>query len=793
MKNHKMGQLESLETETLASTLIEPIPAAFVSTYPPRRCGIATFTHDLISSIAKVIDKPLGQSSWLQVVALNHASNSLKYPHQVRFEIRDQQKTDYREAADFINVSPVEIVSLQHEYGIFGGDDGIYILGLLKRIKKPVVTTLHTVLQRPSQLQFTILKEICQHSTRVVVLSKKAAEILQDIYGVDAEKISFIHHGVPDVPFLDSAFYKDQLDLEGRLVMLTFGLINPNKGIEVALDALARIVPKHPEVAYVVLGATHPEVKRRFGEEYRLFLNRKVKDKGMADHVIFHNRFVTNEELVKFLIMSDIYLTPYLSKEQIASGTLAYAIGCGKAIISTPYWYAEEMLAEDRGRLVPFKDAEALADAMEQLIVDEIIRNRLRKNAYTFGREMIWRQVAINYLQTFNEAIEQFAHVRYKPTLVDKPLQHSSLPEIKLKHLKLLTDDTGMLQHANYTTPARIHGYTTDDNARALLVMALHWHLFSDDSIIPLFQTYLSFLDYAFNDKTGKFRNFMSYERKWLEQVGSEDSHGRSMWALGHAIQYAPMPGILKLSTHLFDKALPACAQFASLRANATTILGCAAYLKRFSGASEIRRQLEKSAQYLLDTLQKNADESWNWWEDQLTYDNAKLPHALIVAGHMLERDEMLERGLEALSWLLKMQINPETGYLSLVGNDGWATKHGKRAQFDQQPIDAAALVEACYDAYLLTEDENWYEAIYTAFNWFFGDNDVQEPLYDFTTGGCRDGLQKTGVNENQGAESTLSWLIALHKMHALTIEHRLETQNTSAMAREAASHLEES
>ncbi len=781
MRKSNHQELALQHNSGIPASIIKPMSAAFVSTYPPRRCGIATFTHDLISSIAQITGTTLGSSPELQVIAMNNIPEGYEYPHQVRFEIRDQQKQDYREAADFINVSSVEIVSLQHEYGIFGGDNGAYILTLLRNLHKPVVSTLHTVLQKPNPVQKKVLTEICELSTRVVILSEKAREILHEVYGVPLGKIDFIHHGVPDVPFLDPAFYKDQFDLEGRLVLLTFGLINPNKGIEYAIDALAQIVDKHPEVAYIVLGATHPEVKRHFGEEYRLFLNRKVKEKGLEEHVFFHNRFVTHDELIKFLILADVYLTPYLSREQIASGTLAYAIGCGKAVISTPYWYAEEMLADDRGRLVPFKDAGALAEVLDEILSDEITRNRLRKNAYTFGRNMIWRQVAIQYLQTFQASIEQYARVRPRPLIQPRPkdIPQPSLPEINLSHMKLLTDDTGIMQHAKFTTPDRFHGYTTDDNARALLVTALHWHLFSDETILPLMQRYLSFLYYAFNEKNGRFRNFMAYDRQWLEEVGSEDCQGRALWALGTVIQFAPTPGILRMATHLFEKALPAVEKFKSLRGHAAAILGCSAYLQRFSGASEIRRHLEGSTEFLMKKFRAHHSDTWIWWEDVLTYDNARLPQALIVAGHILKDEEALETGLRTLKWLVQMQTNPATGYLSLVGNDGWAHKNGERAHFDQQPLDAGALVEACYDAYLITDDSAWYDELTKCFHWFFGENDIQEPVYDFTTGGCRDGLQKTGVNENQGAESTLAWLIALHKMHALSIEKSLERTKT--------------
>lgn len=751
--------------------LLKPIRVSFVATYFPRQCGIGTFTHDLARAVSELQGESLGKSDMVQVVAVNNVPQGYNYGQEVRFELHDQRKMDYQEAADFLNLSQTDVVCLQHEFGIFGGDEGGYILNLLSNLKKPVVTTLHTVLKEPTQVQLEMLRGVCLYSTLVVVQAQKALELLVDVYGISPEKILMIHHGAPDVPFLDPAYYKDQFQAEGRRVILTFGFINPKKGIEVAIEAMASVVQEFPDVLYIVLGATHPEVKRRFGEEYRVFLERLVKRKGLEQHVIFHNRFVSLEQLIRFLVAADIYLTPYLSKEQIVSGTLAYAIACGKAIISTPYWYAEELLANERGYLVPFRDADALANKLCQLLSNETERNLLRKRAYQFGRQMVWREVAGGYTEVFHRALEEYGSLDVRFRIRQRAIPRPSLPEINLRHLRLLTDETGILQHATFTTPDRSHGYCTDDNARALIVAILNWKLFKDESILPLLYIYLSFVHYALDESSGHVRNFMSYDRHWLEEVGSEDSHGRTLWALGMTVAHPPTDSILGIATRMFEQAMRACRSLTSPRAWAYSILGCLAYLQRFSGDREARYVGRLLSQRLLEMFKVNGSADWPWSENIVTYDNARLPQALIAAGQWLKDEGMRDQGLYSLEWLLQIQEDPQEGHLSLIGTHGWFPRGGEKARFDQQPIEVAALIDACYEAYLATQDKEWRQVIDQCLNWFLGGNDIREPVYDFRTGGCKDGLHSAGVNQNQGAESTLAWLMALHRVHEIAQE----------------------
>ena len=748
--------------------VIKPIRVSFVGTYPPRQCGIGTFTHDLAKSIALLQGEAIGASETVRVAALTDRSQSYSYGPEVQFEIHAQHQMDYRDAADFLNLSEAEIICLQHEFGILGGDDGAYIIDLLDHLTKPVVTTLHTVLQEPTPGQLETLKAVCSRSTLVVVMAQKAIELLADIYDVPREKILLIHHGAPDVPFLDPAYTKDQFQAEGRRVILTFGLLNPNKGIEVAIEALAPLVEEFPDLLYIVLGATHPEVKRRSGEEYRLFLERLVKRQGLEHHVVFYNRFVSLEQLIRFLVAADIYLTPYLSKEQITSGTLAYAVACGKAIISTPYWYAEELLAEDRGRLVPFRAPEALAGQLRELLSDEAERDALRKRAYQFGRQMVWREVAGAYIEAFRRALEERRGPAIGLRTRERTLERPSLPEIELDHLQLLTDDTGILQHAVFTTPDPHYGYTTDDNARAVVVAIMNWELLRDEEILPLLQRYLSFLNYALERESGRVRNFMSYDRRFIEEVGSEDSHARTLWALGTAVAHSPTDPILGVTTRLFRQALPVCESFISPRAWAYSILGSLAYLERFRGDREAQRICIVLAQRLLKSFIDNRSANWPWGEDIVAYDNARLPQALLATGHYLGEDDMCNQGLRSLEWLLEIQTDPQEEHLSLIGNNGWFRRGGERARFDQQPIEVAALIDACYGAYLVRGEARWLREIERCFDWFLGQNDVHRAVVDLTTGGCRDGLHSAGVNQNQGAESTLAWLMALHRLHQI-------------------------
>lgn len=746
----------------------ETLSAAFISTYPPRKCGIGTFSSDLVRSLKKIYIRDSDKGDHFQVVALNNISHGYDFPPEVHFTIREQYRGDYREAAEFLNLSTLDVVNLQHEYGIFGGDDGSHIVYLLQHLKKPVITTLHTVLDNPSPGQKETLKAITSLSTRIVVLAEKAIELLRTVYGVSEKKIVMIPHGAPDVPFLDASYYKDHFQAEERRVLLTFGLLSENKGIEYVLEALPAVVRTFPDVLYLVLGATHPNVKREQGERYRISLESRVKELGLQQHVVFHNQYVTLERLVEFLVATDIYITPYLSKEQISSGTLAYALACGKAIISTPYWYAEELLQSGRGMLVPFKNSELMAEKICTLLSNDVMRNRIRKNAYQFGRKMVWNEVARQYDTVFEQAATDYGRNWTGKQSKSKPLSGTVLPEIKLGHMSQLTDDTGILQHAIFRTPSRAEGYTTDDNARALMVAVMNHELFHDDSILPWVHTYLAFLNHAFDPLSGRMHNYMSYNREWLDTVGSEDSHGRAIWSLGYTIWQAPNHSVLSLANHVFREALKVCPDFSSPRSWAYCILGCNFYLDRFGGDTEVKHIIERLAEKLSSLYTRNHAQEWQWFENIVTYANARLPQGLLVAGQYLHDETMVHQGLESLGWLIKIQTVAKSKSLSLIGNSAWFKKNGRKSHFDQQPVEAYAIMDACLHAFEITGDETWRHEIDKAFAWFLGKNDKHDPLYDFKTGGCYDGLHRGGVNQNQGAESVLTWLASLHLMYKL-------------------------
>lgn len=742
-----------------------PKTIAFIGNYVPRQCGIATFTADLLGAIAAAAQ---GSECWAMV--MNDIPEGYRYPSQVRFELDQKNPSDYRLAADFLNMHLVDVISLQHEFGIFGGTNGAYILETIRDLRTPVVTTLHTVLNSPSPGQKAVMEELIAISTRLVVMSHKGKEILRRVYGAPREKIEVIHHGVPDTPFIDPNFYKDQFGVEGKKVILTFGLLSPGKGIEYMIEAMAEVVRSHPEAVYIVLGATHPHIRRDQGESYRLSLQRRARELGVEEHLIFHNRFVSLQELCEFLGAADIYVSPYLEKEQIVSGTLAYAIAAGKATVSTPYWYAEELLSKGRGRIVPFRDAQALAAAVIDLLDNEVERHAMRKRAYTFSRNMIWKEVAHRYLELFSEV--KYEREKRPRVIFQVRTLHTSppeIPELNLDHLARLTDDVGLLQHAKFIVPDRAHGYCTDDNARALLVAVKANEFINDEKcLLDLACRYLGFLQYAFNETNGRFRNFMSYERNWLEGEGSEDSHGRSLWALGFAVAQSRSQGWLGAALNLFKRALPASAGFTSPRAWAFTLVGIHAYLRRFPGDTEVRRFRDRLASSLFGLFQANARDGWPWFEESVTYANARIAQALILSGSSSRRSDMMNDGLRALDWLVRIQTDPK-GHFVPIGNHGWYQRGGDRARFDQQPIEAQAMIEACMDAYAVTREGRWVEEARRCFEWFLGRNDLNAPLYDYKTGGCCDGLTADGPNLNQGAESTLSWLLSLLNMHSLT------------------------
>ncbi len=748
---------------------------ALVGDYIPRRCGIAQFGHDIGRSITS--QYPDVQ---LQVVSVNDTSDGYDYPDEVTFEIPQQTLSSYKQAADYMHLANFDVVSLQHEYGIYGGDDGSHIMALLKPLQIPVVSTFHTILEEPSPQQRRILTDIAAQSAMVVTMTGKGRELLTRVYGLAESKIEVIPHGIPDIPFSDPNYYKDQFGVEGMNVLLTFGLLSPNKGIEDMIAALPAIVSEYPNTVYMVVGATHPHLLRSAGESYRLKLERMVASLGVTEHVVFYNRFVSDHELKDFLGVSDIYVTPYRNEAQITSGTLAYAYGCGKAVVSTPYWHAAELLADDRGVLVPFHDPAAIARAINGLLADDNRRHALRKQAYLAGREMTWNQVGARYSELFERILRTRTRDTGRRRFPVRTVAESSrnLPEVRLDHLKVLTDDTGIIQHARYSVPNRHEGYCTDDNARALLLAVLLMNLGTHDEDLRLMsRTYAAFLEYAYDRERRVFRNFLSFNREWLESHGSPDSQGRALWALGTVVGRLADEQLSAWAAEIFNDALSEVLLRPDPRSWAFAALGLNEYLKRFGGNRQARQACDTLLERLLDSYRKNATQDWVWYEPALTYDNARLPEAVILLSEITGRDDAREIGLRTLTWLSRVERS-ENGHFRPVGSEGFYPRGEKRALFDQQPVEAAAAVSAAITAYGVTDDPIWYEQAHRTYEWFLGRNDLEVAVYDPATGGCFDGIGIHRLNRNMGAESTLSFLLASVRMQ--TMEQRVAAYETT-------------
>jgi glycosyltransferase involved in cell wall biosynthesis len=596
----------------------------FIGDYLPRKCGIATFTTDLRGAVAsqyKAVD--------CSVVPVNDIAEGYDYPPEVQFEIAQQDLDSYRQAADFLNFSNVDVVCLQHEYGIYGGQAGRHILALLRDLRMPIVTTLHTVLREPNDDQRRVMRELAELSSRLVVMSQRGREFLLDIYGVPAAKIDVIAHGIPDMPFVDPNFSKEQFGVEGKHVVLTFGLLSPNKGIEYALKALPEAIREFPNLVYIVLGATHPNLVREQGETYRLSLERMASDLGVRKNVIFYNRFVERHELIEFIGAADIYLTPYLEPAQITSGTLAYAFGCGKPVVSTPYWHAEELLADGQGVLVPFKDPAAIAAEICSLLGDEPRRDAMRRRAYSLGREMIWSHVAHLYMDSFQRAKRVHVDRPVKPlaiqTLDERPWE---LPKWRLEHLLRMTDSTGLLQHAKYTLPNFAEGYCTDDNARALqFVMCLEEMGLETVESQRATSRYAAFLDAAFEPERRRFRNFLTFDRQWVheEQLGSDDCFGRAICALGACVGRSRQRSLQTWAMELFHRALPNSIEIGSPRAWAGTLIGIDEYLRRLGGDRTVTQVRTALVDKLVDLHNRASTQEWPWFEESLGYHKSLL------------------------------------------------------------------------------------------------------------------------------------------------------------------------
>lgn len=737
---------------------------AYISTYPPRECGIATFNFNLIRAINnKTPDSVNGF-----VVAMNDSDskNEYEYPDEVQFVVRQENQQDYIRAAEFINSSDVDVCILEHEFGIFGGESGVFVLPLIHRLDKPIVTILHTVLREPSFLQQSIIREIAAQSSKIVVMSKKAVDFLKDIYQIEEAKIQRIEHGVPDLepllenPVRSSAIFKD------KKVLFTFGLISRNKGLETVVKALPEIVKKHPDVLYVILGNTHPGVRKHSGEEYRDSLRSLARELNVEKHLVFINKFVSEEELHQYLTACDIYITPYLNEAQITSGTLSYAVGAGAMVVSTPYWHAEELLDGGRGRLFEFKNSDALANSIIELLDDGAILGKYKETAFKYGQGLRWPVIGEEYIQVLGEAVELRLTTE---RIAGSFLNSSVIPSFNLEHVLRLTDDTGIIQHAKYGIPNLKEGYCLDDNARALILALMAYSQHGSEDALKLLPVYLSYIQYM-QKEDGNFRNFLSFRREYLDEVGSEDSFGRTIWALGYLISAAPNNSYREFAQELFHRSVPHFKDLHHLRGLGNTIIGVASYLKAHPYDEGMMNNLRSLTQPLIAAYHAHKGDNWHWFEDKLSYDNAILPMALIYSADITGDAEVERIAYESLEFLDQLTLSH--GYLSPVGSDGWYYRNGEMAIFDQQAIESMAMVLMYHKAFEVSKERKYLEKMYLCYKWFLGENTLRLTLYDHETKGCCDGLQPAGLNRNQGAESTLAYLIShLSVENALNME----------------------
>jgi glycosyltransferase involved in cell wall biosynthesis len=730
---------------------------ALIGNYLPRRCGIATFTHDLHRAIS--ISSPNVETG---VVAMTDRGRNYDYPSVVQFQIRDEAIDDYARAAEFLNHAQFDVVCLQHEFGIFGGEAGRHITALLSRLSMPIVTTLHTILPTPTPSQHDVMRQIIDSSTKVIAMADKGRELLGSVYRVPSEKIEVIPHGISDVPFLDSHHAKAKLGFSGKSVILTFGLLSPNKGIETVIDAMPSILESCPGAVYVVLGATHPNLVQHHGEVYREGLAARVRELGIEDHVVFFNQFADEATLLAFISMCDVYVTPYLNESQMTSGTLAYSFGLGKAVVSTPYWHAKELLADGRGILVPFADAKAIGVEIAGLLSNDVRRHAMRKRAYAASRSMTWAQTAKRYLTVFNEA--RAIGSPAERGLFEPAAAWSAgyaVPEMSIGHFLSMCDSTGLLQHAVHSVPDRSHGYCVDDNARALIFACALGNLGEPRLSEKLTARFAAFVQHAWNPDTRRFRNFMSYDRRWLEDRGSEDSHGRALWALGECVRGDTNASRRQWAASLFETALPTVEEFRSPRAWAFALLGLDAYCAAGTRDPVVTRHRTLLADRLMSLLAAVETPDWIWFEERLAYDNARLPQALILTGLATSTASYLEAGLRSLRWLMTLQTTP-AGCFRPVGTESFGLNRKPPKMFDQQPVEAAATISACLAAWRANSVRGWEAGAMRAFGWFLGGNDLAVPLVDLVTGGCSDGLHPDRASENRGAESVLSYLIGL-------------------------------
>lgn len=731
----------------------------FVGTYVPRCCGIATFTRDLRHSV-----RAIRPSADLPVIAVDDEREPPAYPPEVRQRIDQDDAASYRRAAEWLNQSGVRVVCIQHEFGIYGGDAGSHLLELVDALELPVVLTLHTVLDRPDPAQHRVMEELVDRCACVVVMSRVGLRVLRKHHAVHEAKV--IPHGIPDMEWVDGAASS------GDALLLTVGLLGPGKGIEHVLRAMPDILARHPRTRYQVAGATHPKLLAREGERYRGSLEQLARDLGVADRIGFENRYLSDEELCGRVRRADICLTPYIHEAQVTSGALSLAVGAGKPVVSTPFWHARELFSRGAEVLVPFGDPSAIAGAVCGLLDDRARMDRIGRTAHAVSRHMIWPEVAWAYLGVFDRAAEASRAILLPQIAEPLAEESEALPPLRLDHLLRMTDDTGLFQHTVFDVPDYHHGYCTDDNARALVLCTLLERLpdpATRRTVDRLATRYLAFLAAAWHESSGRFRNFMNYERHWLEEFGSEDSHGRALWALGVGCG-SLSPGRRRLAQRLFVCGMPAVIGFTSPRAWAFAMLGIDARLRLGRPDPDDTAVRDLLAGRLMSLWHACGDGDWRWFEDHVTYENARLSQALIRCGTTARQGAWIDAGLESLAWLVENHVGDD-GCFRPVGTNGFHQRRGERAEFDQQPVEAQAMIDACIDAWRVTGDDAWQREARRAFDWFLGRNHLGVPLYVEDTGGCRDGLHEHRPNENQGAESTLACLIPLARWMLAEVE----------------------
>lgn len=720
---------------------------ALIGNFLPRKCGLATYTTDTFTALRERFP-----DMKIDVYAMDDHPGRYDYPPAVTRAIPDQDRMAYIDAARAIEASGAQAVWLQHEYGIFGGSAGEFILALLDRISLPLIVTLHTVLEQPDADQRRVMEALLRRASRVVVMAERGREILQRVYGANPRAILTIPHGVPDRALLDTAGFKRRFGWEGRKTVLTFGLLAPGKGIETMIEAMPAIVAENPDALYVVLGATHPNLVEHEGEAYRDRLEAQAEALGVADHVSFVDAFVEYEDLLDYLQAADIYATPYKNPAQITSGTLSYAVGLGKAVVSTPYVHAAEILADGHGVLVDFGDSAGFARAINTLLGDDEARLALSRRAYARGRTMIWPRLA-------DRAMEEIAAmVTAKPRRIAPAATFRAL-EPDFAAVERMSDATGMLQHAILSIPDRRHGYCIDDNARALMLTARLPEM--DEVARDKWMTiYAGFVQYAWNPDTRRFRNFMNFDRTWCEDAGSEDSNGRALWALGVTARDAGLAKHREWARRLFDETASLALELGSPRAHAFAMLGASAMLSAHPGHTLATHILTRFSAELMTLLERARRPEWRWFEIVLAYDNARLPEALIRAGMALGRPDLTACGLDTLDWITSQQTGPD-GRFRAIGTESFGRPYANPLPFDQQPLEAQATIDACEAAFDGTGDRRWVDEAMRAYRWYLGRNDLDLPLATAQDGGCFDGLTPVGLNRNQGAESILALQLA--------------------------------